>query len=450
MTSSLGPRLVVAAPRSGAGKTTVATGLLAAFRQRGVRVRSAKVGPDFIDPSYHSLATGHPSRNLDPWISGLESIGALAGRASAGGELLIVEGVMGLFDGAADGTPASTADVAVALDAPVVLVVDCSAMSGSIAALVHGFCTFDCRVRIGGVILNQVASPTHHEMLTTALTPLGVPILGALPRNDTFRWRDRHLGLVPVIENRPEIAAALDRVAAAIEQHCDLDAIALLARAAPAKRVDDLKHARLVGSARVALATGPAFSFTYPDNIEALEAAGATIVPFDPCVDHRLPDRCEGLVIGGGFPEIFAECLAANRALIDDVRRAAREGLVIWAECGGLLWLSERLDNHTMVGLLPVTAEMTPRLTLGYRRAVTRCVSPLGPAGRALRGHEFHYSTTTPPGDALDIVGASGIERSGFATPQIFASYLHTHLGAAPELAEQFVTSCAAGRTLPP
>ena len=437
----LGPRLVIAAPRSGAGKTTVATGLLAAFRKRGVRVRSAKVGPDFIDPGYHSLATGHPSRNLDPWMSGLDSIGALAGRASAGGELLVVEGVMGLFDGAVDATPASTADVATTLDAPVVLVVDCSAMSGSVAALVHGFCTFDRRVRVGGVILNQVASATHHDMLTAALLPLGVPVLGALPRRDTFRWRDRHLGLVPVIENRKEIAGALDNVAVAIEQHCDLDAIALLARTAPPKHVDDLPHARLVGSARIALAAGPAFSFTYPDNIEALEAAGATMLPFDPCGDHCLPDRCEGLVIGGGFPEVYAESLAANRALIDDVRRAARDGLVIWAECGGLLWLAERLDQHPMVGLLPVTAAMTPRLTLGYRRAVTRSVSPLGPAGQAIRGHEFHYSTTAPQGDALDVVGASGTDRSGFATAQIFASYLHTHLGASPELAEQFITS---------
>ena len=443
----LGPRLVIAAPRSGAGKTTVATGLLAAFRTRGVRVRSAKVGPDFIDPGYHSLATGHPGRNLDPWMSGLDSIAALAGRASAGGELLIVEGVMGLFDGAADATPASTADVAVTLDAPVVLVVDCSAMSGSIAALVHGFCTFDRRVRIAGVILNQVASPTHHDMLTAALVPLGVPVLGALPRSDTFRWRDRHLGLVPVIENRNEIAAALDHVAAAIEQHCDLDAIASLARAAPPRRVEDLTSARRVGSARIALAAGPAFSFTYPDNVEALEAAGATVVPFDPCVDRCLPDRCEGLVIGGGFPEVYAETLAANRALMDDVQRAARHGLMIWAECGGLLWLSERLDHHPMAGLLPVTAAMTPRLTLGYRRAVTRSPSPLGPAGQEIRGHEFHYSTTTPPGAALDIVGASGRERSGFATEQIFASYLHAHLAASPELAEQFVTS-ASGRHL--
>ena len=440
----LGPRIVIAAPRSGAGKTTVATGLLAAFRHRGLRVRSAKVGPDFIDPGYHSLATGHPSRNLDPWISGLDSIGALAGRASTGGELLIVEGVMGLFDGAADGTPASTAEVAVALDAPVVLVVDCSAMSGSVAALVHGFCTFDSRVRIGGVILNQVGSPTHRDMLTTALTPLGVPVLGALPRSDTFHWRDRHLGLVPVVENRTEIAAALDRVAAAIEEHCDLEAIATLARAAPPKLVDDPKHARLVGSVRIALATGPAFSFTYPDNVEALEAAGATIVPFDPCVDRCLPDRCEGMVIGGGFPEVYAERLAANRPLIDDVRRAARDGLVIWADCGGLLWLSERLDNHAMVGLLPATAQMTSRLTLGYRRAVTTRVSPLGPAGRALRGHEFHYSTTAPQGDALDVVGASGTDRSGFATAQVFASYLHTPLGVSPALAEQFITSVLA------
>ena len=439
----LGPRLVIAAPRSGSGKTTVTTGLLAAFRRRGLRVRSAKVGPDFIDPGYHALATGHPSRNLDPWISGLSAIGPLAGRAAEGGELLIVEGVMGLFDGAADGSPTSTAEVAVALDAPVILVVDCSAMSGSVAALVHGFCTYDRRVRIGGVILNQVASPSHHDMLTAALAPLGVPIVGALPRSDSFKWRDRHLGLVPVIENRSQIAAALERLTAAIDEHCDLEAIAQLARGAPLIQVDVPKRARAVASARIALASGPAFTFTYPDNVEALVDAGATIVPFDPCIDRRLPEQCDGLVMGGGFPEVYAERLAANRDLIGDVRRSVNDGLVVWAECGGLLWLSERLDNDTMAGLLPVFGQMTQRLTLGYRSAVTRCASPLGPAGTGIRGHEFHYSTTTPAGDALEMSGGTGSGRSGFATPRIFASYLHAHLGASPELAEHFVMAAS-------
>ena len=410
-------------------------------------MRSAKVGPDFIDPSYHALATGCPSRNLDPWISGLENMGALAARAAHGGELLLVEGVMGLFDGAADGSPTSTAELAVAIEAPVVLVVDCSAMSGSVAALVHGFCSFDSRVRIGGVILNQVASSLHQDMLTTALTPLGVPIMGALPRSDTFRWRDRHLGLIPVVENRTEVAAALEALAAAIEQHCDLDAILRLARDVTPKPVADPKRARRVGSVRIALASGPAFSFMYPDNVEALEDAGATIVPFDPCVDRCLPDRCDGLFVGGGFPEVYADSLATNQPLIDDVRRAVRDGLSVWAECGGLLWLAERLDNHPMAALLPVVAQMTDRVTLGYRDAVTRRASPLGSAGTRIRGHEFHYSTTTPPGDALEMHGGAGVQHSGFASSHVFASYLHAHLGAAPELAEQFVRCAARGST---
>ena len=442
----LPPRLVVASPRSGAGKSTITAGLLAAFRRRGLRVRAAKVGPDFIDPTYHALAAGHPSRNLDPWISGLDAMGPLAGRAAHGGELLLIEGVMGLFDGAADGSPTSTADVAVALDAPVVLIIDCTAMSGSIAAVVHGFRTYDARVRVGGVILNRVASPTHQKMLVDAVEARGVPILGALPRNDDLRLRERHLGLVPVVESRDEIAASLEFITDTVERNCDLAVIEQLARTAPPTPVDDPVGPRVSGRARIALAAGPAFSFTYPDNIEALEGAGATIVAFDPCVDSRLPDGCDGLVVGGGFPEVYAEQLAANRPLLDDVRHAVRNGLVVWAECAGLLWLAERLDDHEMTGLLPTAAHMTSRLTLGYRDAVTRVPSPLGPIGTRIRGHEFHYSATTPRGDALDTTGAAGRDRSGFATPHMFASYVHAHLGAAPALAEAFVRSATTER----
>jgi cobyrinic acid a,c-diamide synthase len=444
---ALGPRLVVAATRSGSGKTTIAAGLLAAFRRRGVRARAAKVGPDFIDPTYHAAASGHPCRNLDPWISGLDSMGPLAGRAADGGQLLVVEGVMGLFDGAADGSPSSTADVAVALDAPVLLVVDTTATGRSVAALVHGFHTFDPRVRIGGVILNRIASPTHHQMLADALTSSGVPILGAIPRLDALHLHARHLGLVPVVENRAEIDASLNHIADVVDRHCDLQAIRQLAVSAPAKQVGDPPRGRPSGTARIALASGAAFSFTYPDNIEALEWAGATIIPFDPCRDESLPEHCDGVVVGGGFPEVYAEQLAANRPLLDDVRRAVQGGSVVWAECGGLLWLAERLADHQMAAVLPTVAEMTSRLTLGYRQATTRTSSPLGPPGTRLRGHEFHYSFTTPQGDALDTTGATGTTQSGFATTQLFASYLHQHLGADPSPAEQFVRAADRART---
>ncbi|MDQ6928397.1 MAG: cobyrinate a,c-diamide synthase, partial [Actinomycetota bacterium] len=218
----LGPRVVIAGTHSGVGKTTVATGLMAAMRARGLRVGAAKVGPDFIDPGYHSLATGRPGRNLDPWICGVDAIGPLAGRAGEGCDVTVVEGVMGLFDGAADpdGPVASTAHVASLLSAPVLLVVDASSMSASVAALVHGYRSYDPHIRLGGVILNRVGSDTHEDMLRDALRPLGTPVLGCLRRDAALEWRDRHLGLVPVVEDEPVVRQSLDRLAATVTTSC--------------------------------------------------------------------------------------------------------------------------------------------------------------------------------------------------------------------------------------
>ncbi|MDP8937472.1 MAG: cobyrinate a,c-diamide synthase, partial [Actinomycetota bacterium] len=236
---ALGPRLVIAGTSSGVGKTTVAAGLMAALRARGTVVGAAKVGPDFVDPGYHALAAGRPSRNLDPWMCGPEVIPALAARAADGADVLVVEGVMGLFDGAADpdGPASSTAHVATLLDAPVVLVVDAGAMSGSVAALVHGFATFDPAVTVGGVLLNRVGSDSHEAMLREALAPLGVPVLGVLRRSPELTWTDRHLGLVPVVERRAEVARSLAALAAVVDRSCDLEAVTALARSAPPRRV---------------------------------------------------------------------------------------------------------------------------------------------------------------------------------------------------------------------
>lgn len=442
----LPPRIVIAGTHSGVGKTTVATGLMAALRRAGHRVGAAKVGPDFIDPGYHSLAVGRPSRNLDIWMSGAETIGPLAGRAGDDADLLVIEGVMGLFDGAGDGSPSSTADVAALLDAPVVLVVDASAMSQSVAAVLHGFATYDTRIRIAGVVLNRVGSPGHELLLRSSLAASGVPVLGVLRRDDRLRWRDRHLGLVPVAEGATEVARSLDVLAEVIAEGCDLPAVVALARSAPDRHVTTLPTPEPVGAAttRVAVAGGPAFSFTYPDNLEALTAAGAEVVPFDPCSARELPDGCRGLVAGGGFPETFSEQLSDNAPLLRDVRDRLADGLVAWAECGGLLWLCDELDGRAMAGVVPARASMTARLTLGYRTATTTIATPLGPAGTELRGHEFHYSTTEPAGDALTLVGAHGAGTGGFGHPRLVASYLHTHLAARPDLARTFVASCSA------
>jgi cobyrinic acid a,c-diamide synthase len=438
------PRIVVAAPHSGAGKTTIATGLMAALRNR-MPVGAAKVGPDFIDPSYHALAAGRPSRNLDAWICGPEAIAPLAAKAAEQTEILIVEGVMGLFDGAADdGHSASTAHIAKLLGAPVILVVDASAMSGSVAAVVHGFTTYDNGVDVAGVILNRVGSDGHEAMLREALVPLGIPVLGVLRRDDAFVWRDRHLGLVPVVERPQEIAASLDRLAAAVTAACDLDAIVAIANQASALDADPLPQPRRHDNVRVAVAQGRAFSFSYPDNLEALEQAGAELLPFDPAHDDRLPAGVQGLVAGGGFPEVYAEQLAANRPLLDDVRQRIDAGLVTWAECGGLLWLARSLDDHQMAGVVDAKATMTTKLTLGYRTAAATVDSPVATAHTELRGHEFRYSTIEPAGDALDLTARFGRGRAGFATPTLLASYLHLHLATRPDIAERFVATVAA------
>jgi cobyrinic acid a,c-diamide synthase len=440
----LPPRIVVSGTHSGVGKTTIATGLMAALARSGSRVGAAKVGPDFIDPGYHSLAIGRPSRNLDLWMSGSDTVLGLAARAGADVDVLVVEGVMGLFDGAGDGSPSSTAEVAVLLDAPVLLVVDAASMSQSVAALVHGFATFDPRIRLAGVVLNRVGSAGHEVLLRAALEPAGIPVVGVLGRDDRLQWRDRHLGLVPVAERGAEVAASLDVLAGLVADRCDLAAIRAIAAAAPRRDASGLALGRPPSEvrARIAVAAGPAFSFMYPDNLEALVAAGAELVPFDPCTDLALPDRCTGLVAGGGFPEVFAEQLAANEPLLADVRSQVERGLAVWAECGGLLWLCDELDGRAMAGVVPAKASMSARLSLGYRTATSTRSAPLGPAGTELRGHEFHYSTTDPAGTAFDLVGRHGRGTGGFATDRLVASYLHVHLANRPDLAESFVAAC--------
>jgi cobyrinic acid a,c-diamide synthase len=416
---------------------------MAAFARRGLRVAPAKIGPDFIDPGYHALATGRPGRNLDAWMSGPEAIGPLAGRAARDADLLLVEGVMGLFDGADDATPSSTADVAVLMDAPILLVVDGSGMSQSIAALVHGFATFDARVRVAGVVCNRVGSPRHVELLRRALAPSGIPILGALSHDDAFAWRDRHLGLVPVVERPDVVREALGRLARAIEETCDLDTVLQVARTASTRFVADVREPEPAGHARIAIASGRAFSFQYEDNLEALRAAGAELLLFDPCADATLPPDCTGLLAGGGFPEVYGDALAANEPLLADVRRAVRDGVVVWAECGGLLWLAEQLDGRAMAGVVRTAATMTSRLTLGYRDVRTAVTSPVGPAGTRIRGHEFHYSTVEPRRDDLTPGAAGTIAPPAWIDEQVVASYLHCHLGAAPDPAQAFVRAAA-------
>src|SRR5947209_2335394 len=339
------------------------------------------------------MATGCPGCSLEAVVSGAQLLPSLAAAGAEGADMLIAEGVMGLFDGCGQpGCDGSTAAVARLLRAPVVLVVDASAMSGSVAAVVHGYRDLDPRVGVAGVILNRVAGPGHAALLREALDPLGVAVLGIVDRDDELVWRERHLGLVPVAEHPEGVRAAVRKVAAAIERSCSLEAIEAVARAAPRTMVPPPPAAAPVGSVRVAQAAGPAFGFTYPENLALLRQAGAELAPFDPLKDPALPPGCAALYAGGGFPEVFAQALGENRSLLESVRHELALGMVTWAECGGLLWLCRALGGIPMVGAVPAEGHMTDNLTIGYRNAVTQTATPFGPPGTELRGHEFHRS----------------------------------------------------------
>ncbi|MGP4004760.1 cobyrinate a,c-diamide synthase [Streptomyces sp. 8N706] len=447
------PRLVIAAPASGSGKTTVATGLMAAFAERGLAVSSHKVGPDYIDPGYHALATGRPGRNLDAYLCGPERIAPLFLHGTAGAELAVIEGVMGLYDGAAgQGELASTAHVAKLLRAPVVLVVDASSQSRSVAALVHGFVSWDPEVRLGGVILNKVGSDRHEQLLREALDASGVPVLGVLRRTDEIGTPSRHLGLVPVAERRGEAVEAVGAMAARIRQGCELDALLALARTAPALSVPPwdpaegvLETGRLPERPVVAVAGGSAFTFSYAEHRELLAAAGAEVVTVDPLREERLPEGTAGLVIGGGFPEVYAPELSANEPLRKAVAELAASGAPVAAECAGLLYLARSLDGSPMCGVLDAEARMSQRLTLGYRELVAVSDSVLAPAGTRLRGHEFHRTVLDPGAGPAAAWGLAHPERrlEGFVHGGVHASYVHVHWAGTPGMARRFVERCA-------
>ncbi|MEU5578173.1 cobyrinate a,c-diamide synthase [Streptomyces huasconensis] len=447
-------RLVIAAPSSGSGKTTVATGLMAAFTAAGLAVSPHKVGPDYIDPGYHALATGRPGRNLDAYLCGPDLIAPLFAHGSAGCDLAVVEGVMGMYDGAAgQGELASTAHVAKLLRAPVVLVVDASSQSRSVAALVHGFASWDPEVRVAGVILNKVGSDRHETLLREALEESGVPVLGALRRVRQVRAPSRHLGLVPVAERQAEAVESVAALAAQVREGCDLEALLALARSAPSLPGGAWDPGAVPAPAsaggrapRVAVAGGAAFTFSYAEHTELLTAAGAEVVPFDPLHDERLPDGTAGLVIGGGFPEVYAPELSANQPLRAAVAELARSGAPVAAECAGLLYLARELDGKPMCGVLDAEARMSERLTLGYREAVAVSDSVLAAAGTRTRGHEFHRTVVEPGAGPAPAWGLHAPERrvEGFVQGNVHASYLHTHWAARPEVARRFVDRCTA------
>lgn len=449
------PAVVIAAPASGSGKTTIATGLMGALRQAGHTVAPFKVGPDFIDPGYHALAAGRPGRNLDPVMVGEHLIGPLYRHGTAGADIAVVEGVMGLFDGRIDphgGGPArgSTAHVAGLLGAPVVLVVDARGQSHSVAALLHGFSTFDQSVRVAGVILNRVGSARHEAVLRQAAEHAGMPVLGAIPRADELSVPSRHLGLITAAEHGERARHAVDAMAGLVARHVDVAAVVALAGARVGAEAWTPRVAEAVaGDVTVALAAGKAFTFGYPEHAELLQAAGADVVEFDPLTDP-LPPTTDALVLPGGFPEQFTAELSANDVVRQQIKALAANGAPVHAECGGLTYLVDDLDGAPMCGVLAGTAHFTPRLTLGYRDAVALADSSLHAAGTRVTGHEFHRTAVTfadgyqPAWAFHDRAGlpvTDGAVRGG-----VHGAYLHAHAAAHPGAATRFVAAAATSK----
>jgi cobyrinic acid a,c-diamide synthase len=448
------PRLVIAAPATGQGKTTVATGLMAALSRAGHEVSGHKVGPDYIDPGYHALACGRPGRNLDPHLVGEERVVPLllhGARSPSPVDVAVIEGVMGLYDGRVGGRGfSSTAHVGALTRTPVVLVVDISRSSRSIGAVVHGMATWDASVEVAGVILNQAGSPRHANEVRDSID---LPVLGVVPRDPDLATPSRHLGLVPAGE-RSEAADVVDRLAARIAETVDLDAVLALARTAPDLDADpwspesalltpeitpsrrDLRPAD--SATTIAVAGGRAFTFRYAETAELLEAAGCRVVTFDPAHDTALPDGTSGLYLGGGFPEIHAAALSDNATLREEIRTAVRDGLPTVAECAGLLYLCRTLDGAPMAGVIDADAVMTEQLTMRYPGATALADSLLTRTGDRVTGHEFHRTSVTPAAGATPAWEVDGLQ-TGFATESLHASYLHTHWAGHPRLARRFV-----------
>ena len=445
------PRLVIAAPRSGSGKSTITSGLLAALSCRHV-AQGFKVGPDYIDPGYHTAASGRVSRNLDTWMVNPTQVQRTFARAVAGADVAVVEGVMGLYDGYDARTErGSTAEVAKLLGAPVVLVIDVGKMARSAGALALGYRHFDPALDVGGVICNNVASEKHGRWVREAIEGVGLPVLGCIPRRSSLRIPERHLGLHMASEREEAVATFLAAAADLVRADVDLEGLWRLARGGAPLTVDVAEAPAKPILTRIAMARDEAFCFYYEDNLDLLRAAGAEVLFFSPLRDKRLPEGAAGLYLGGGYPELYAAQLAGNGEMRAAVRAAVAGGMPTYAECGGLMTLTESItdlegETHQMVGVLPGRARMRRRLAMGYRRVTACRETLLLPAGGETRGHEFHYSDWETPADlprAYTILPRQGetARHEGYARDNLLASYVHLHFGAGEAMATRFVAA---------
>ena len=450
--------LIVAGDRSGVGKTTVTLAILAYLAAQSDWVQSFKVGPDYIDPMFHHAVTGLPCRNLDPFLTSPDYVRHCFQLHAANAEWVVVEGVMGLFDGIRhlDGTKlndyGSTAHLAKLLNLPVLLVLDCSSLSSSIAAIAYGYANLDPQVTIAGVILNQVASDRHLELLETALNSIEMPVLGVLRRNADLTIPDRHLGLIPDVE-LPDIKHIFDNLAYLAKTSFNWDKLFPLLKQSLRPSVSSSPCPPVPQSPiKIAVARDKAFNFYYQDNLDLLLELGAELVFWSPLQDSKIPDDVRGLYFGGGFPEIFAPQLAENKTVLQQLQQIVRAGIPTYAECGGLMYLCQQLVDltgqiYSMVGAIPNTVTMEAKLTLGYRQAIALQDSPLIPAGKTVRGHEFHRSQLTLP-NSTPQWQLQGVHRTspqfseGCNRKQLHASYLHLHWGDAKYLPQRFIKYC--------
>jgi len=438
------PRILVAGTHSGVGKTTVATGIMAAFHWRGLRVQGFRVGPDFIDPTFHQAATGRPSHNLDGWMLSRETNMKIFARATQDADIAVIEGVMGLFDGKSSPSLSGTsAEMAIWLDAVVVLVLDAAAMAGSAAAIVHGFDTLVTELRLSAVVCNKVAGAKHYGYLRDAMAARCRPApIGYLPRDASFAIPERHLGLH--LAQEAMTAERLGRLAQWIESNLDLNRLLELAVRQSAVAPPLPACTRQPHRARIGVARDAAFCFYYRDNLELLRDLGAELVDFSPITDHALPEILDGLYLGGGYPELHAEALAANESM-----RAAMAsfGGPVYAECGGFMYLMREIIDPEgrawpMVGIFPTAARMQKRLAkLGYIEVENAAAE----GWRLARGHEFRYSTMDPMPESVTRVYREPAE--GYRIGSVTGSYIHLHFLSCPRLAEQFVQDCAVRRT---
>ncbi|MHB1127823.1 MAG: cobyrinate a,c-diamide synthase [Bacillota bacterium] len=450
------PRLVIAGTHSGTGKTTLSIGLMAAFCLRGLVVQPFKVGPDYIDPGFHTVAAQRVSHNLDGWMLSEDKIREIYSRASTNVDLSLIEGVMGLFDGVkGHGELGSTAQVAKALAAPVILVINARGLARSAAAMICGYRNFDPAVNIAGVIFNNVGSGNHAAFLGQAADEAGMPVVGCLPRLDEFQLPERHLGLTPAGETE-DLSRAINNWAGLIEEHLNLDLIQEIAFKAPSFPTfpgDRISTSGTSHKVPIALARDQAFNFYYQDALDTLEEAGAKLVPFSPLQDRNLPKGVAGIFLGGGFPEVFLPQLSSNHDLIEEIRHCALGGMPIYGECGGLMYLARSVTdfqgrNYSLAGVVPVDVHMEKKLSaLGYVEATVLRDNVLARRGELLRGHEFHWSRIDNwPTDlhAYSLSGGRGAAGrfEGYAAGNILATYVHLHFRSCPHTAVKFLETC--------